>query len=86
MKDENNEEERDFNDILKKRLEEFKDKDVCTVCYHKLSLHLDEGDGWRCHSLDMSLFQCECYLRKGRYDTKEEYNLGNRIKEQIDSN
>lgn len=47
------------------------DTDVCCVCGHGLSAHLDEGDGWRCHSLGPDGFQCECYLRKGRGEIEE---------------
>lgn len=37
----------------------------CIVCGHKLSLHIDEGDQWRCHSiLTPDMYQCECRLRK----------------------
>jgi hypothetical protein len=41
----------------------------CIVCGHKLSVHIDEGDQWRCHSIvtaDMS--QCECRLQKSVAD------------------
>ena len=35
----------------------------CIVCGHRLSSHIWEGDGWRCHSLGPDLCQCECFLR-----------------------
>lgn len=54
---------------------------VCCVCGHKLASHIDEGDGWRCHSLGSDGYQCECFLRKDR--TSEEginfYGLKARI-------
>jgi len=43
-------------------------EETCCVCGHKLSTHIDEGDGWRCHSLSSDAYQCECYLRKDRAD------------------
>jgi len=55
-----------------------RDKLVCVSCGHVLGMHIDEGDGWRCHSLGPDFYQCECYLRKNRaegdisyYDIKE---------------
>ncbi len=43
-------------------------KDTCSVCGHTLSSHIDEKSGWRCHSLGPDFYQCECWLRKNRYD------------------
>lgn len=40
-----------------------------------LSMYSDEGGGWRCHSLAEDGYQCECWLRKGRYDGIEGYFL-----------
>ena len=53
---------------------------TCTVCGHKLDNHVDERDGWRCHSIGQDFYQCECYLRKGRYDEGiEGYDLKTRL-------
>lgn len=57
---------------------------VCCCCGHKLAIHIDEGDGYRCHSLAQDFYQCECYLRKRRYDEGlEAYDLKKRLKQQI---
>ena len=41
-----------------------KDEEYCCVCGHKLSSHLKEEGGWRCHSLaTIDGYQCECFLR-----------------------
>lgn len=58
-------------------------KDTCCVCNHSLDNHIDEGDGWRCHSLGQSGMQCECYLRKDRTQSegKKYYDLYRRLKE-----
>lgn len=42
------------------------EKGICCVCGHKLSSHIDEDNGWRCHSLGPDAYQCECFLRKDR--------------------
>ena len=58
--------------------------DTCVVCGHKLSVHIDEGDGWRCHSFGPDLSQCECFLRKNRdfFDVDLEfYSLEKRVEE-----
>lgn len=61
------------------------EKDVCVVCGHNLSCHIDEGDGWRCHALGPDLKQCECFLRKrkglGEVDL-DYYSLKRRIEEE----
>lgn len=58
------------------------DENVCVSCGHKLSMHIDEGDGWRCHSLGPDLHQCECYLRKNRAEGDISfYDLKERVKE-----
>ncbi len=41
---------------------------TCCCCGHNLDNHIDEDKGWRCHGLGRDFLQCECYLRKGRYD------------------
>ncbi len=41
-------------------------EEECIVCGHKLCDHIDEGNGWRCHSLGVDTRQCECFLRKHR--------------------
>lgn len=62
------------------------ERDVCVVCGHSLSSHVDEGDGWRCHSLGPDLKQCECFLRKrkdlGEVDLNY-YSLGRRLEEAL---
>jgi hypothetical protein len=44
---------------------------ICCVCGHKLSSHVFEGDGWRCHQLSVDGCQCECYLRQAGTDTEQ---------------
>jgi len=57
-------------------------EEICCVCGHKLSVHIDEGEGWRCHSLGSDGFQCECFLRKDRAEgNMEYYELSRRIEE-----
>lgn len=60
------------------------EEDICCICKHKLSVHIDEGSGFRCHSIGTEDgFQCECYLRKGRdkdIGDLEFYSLYKRIK------
>jgi len=57
------------------------DGNTCSVCGHDLAHHIDEKDGWRCHSLDPSAHQCECYLRKNRAgdEGKDFYSLEKRV-------
>ena len=65
---------------------------VCCVCGHELgmvadyatTLHVDEDDGWRCHTLASDGYQCECWLRKGRYEGIEGYSLSVRTQEHIE--
>lgn len=39
---------------------------LCGKCGHKMSVHVDEGNGLRCHSiLTEDLSQCECKVGKG---------------------
>jgi len=54
---------------------------ICCVCGHELDMHIDEDDGWRCHSLAGDGYQCECWLRKGRYKGIKGYSLGVRTRE-----
>jgi len=55
---------------------------TCCVCGHSLDTHFDEGTGWRCHSLDRSFHQCECWLRKHEYaETIDYYDLNKRRRE-----
>ena len=57
-------------------------EEICCVCGHKLRSHIDEGDGWRCHSLGSDGLQCECFLRKDRAEGDiEYYELSRRIGE-----
>jgi len=68
-----------------KQMKQTKDLDkICCVCGHELGMHIDEGDGWRCHSIAADGYQCECWLRKGRYDGIEGYSLGVRTREHIE--
>ncbi len=61
------------------------EKGFCCVCEHELVLHLDEGDGWRCHSLGKDGYQCECWLRKKHSgEDLSYYDLKLRIENQIE--
>jgi len=54
----------------------------CCICGHMLRKHVDEGDGWRCHSIGRDGFQCECFLRKDMAEGNiEYYDLDRRIDE-----
>ena len=54
-------------------------EEVCVVCGHLLRSHLEEKEGWRCHTLGTDGYQCECFLRKGRYEEGlEGYSLERR--------
>ena len=69
---------------LLQKIEEKIPEDICCCCGHKLGSHLDEGDGWRCHSLGSDFYQCECFLRKNRYEEGlKGYDLKARIKQHI---
>ena len=68
---------------LMQKIEEEIPEGVCCCCGHKLSTHIDEGDGFRCHSLGQDCFQCECFLRKGRYASIEGYDLKKRLRRYI---
>jgi hypothetical protein len=60
-------------------LEKYVDN-ICCCCGHSLDHHVDEGTGWRCHSLGRDFYQCECFLRKDRYeDGIKGYDLQKRI-------
>lgn len=54
----------------------------CCVCGHLLSHHIDETNGWRCHSLGPDFYQCECFLRK-KYDDIRGYDVKKRLSEQL---
>lgn len=74
-----NQDEKDRLEKVLKRYENI-EPGICCVCGHDLDFHIDEGDGWRCHSLGDDWFQCECWLRKDEIaDTKLFYDLKNRI-------
>lgn len=54
----------------------------CCACGHSLDSHIEEKAGWRCHSLGPDGYQCECFLRKGRYEEGlEGYNLARRVEQ-----
>jgi len=57
------------------------EKKVCCVCLHELSYHFDEESGWRCHCLGKDGYQCECWLRKERFESIEGYEINRRIQE-----
>ncbi len=58
------------------------EEEVCCVCGHPLAMHIDEGDGWRCHCLGPDGYQCECFLRKNRADGDiSYYSLKKRIEQ-----
>lgn len=58
------------------------EEDICCVCGHPLSMHIDEGDGWRCHALGPDGYQCECFLRKGKAKGDiSYYSLERRVEE-----
>ena len=46
---------------------------VCCICGHKLYNHIDEGEGWMCHSMARDFLHCECWLRKERAEGNIEY-------------
>jgi len=58
-----------------------KGKNICCVCHHDLGHHIDEKDIWRCHSLGVDGWQCECALRKDRAENNiSYYDLENKCK------
>lgn len=71
----------DISSIFDEKLIESIPDKVCCCCGHSLDNHVDEREGWRCHSLGQDWYQCECYLRKNRYDSISGYDLKLRIKE-----
>ena len=78
--------EKMFKDAIKKHMVQDKVsiEGICCVCHHKLDRHIDEGDGWRCHCLDGSMYQCECYLRKDRAESDiSYYDFQKRVLEQL---
>ena len=57
---------------------------ICCCCIHKLSSHIDEENGWRCHSLGQDTLQCECFLRKEHAENDIDfYNLRKRKEEML---
>ncbi|MBC8503667.1 MAG: hypothetical protein H8D34_02350 [Chloroflexi bacterium] len=56
---------------------------ICCVCGHELDMHINEEGGWRCHSLAGDGYQCECWLRKRRNKSIQDYSLGKRTREHI---
>jgi len=77
---------KEFTDFLEKTMKKGKiPKGICVCCGHKLDHHIDERDGWRCHSLGSDFYQCECFLRKGRYDNGiDGYDLRSRVNKHAD--
>ena len=57
---------------------------TCCVCGHTLGIHIDEGEGWRCHALAGDGYQCECWLRKGRFADISGYSLGLRMRRHLE--
>lgn len=59
-------------------------KGKCCVCHHDLSIHVDEGDFWRCHALGLDHFQCECILSRNKAENDIKFfDLALRVEEQI---
>ncbi len=57
---------------------------ICCICGHRLDEHIEEEKWWRCHSLSLDYYQCECRLLKALCKSKEEYNYIKRKFECID--
>ena len=77
----------DFDKDMQKFFKKIMDFGVekCCVCHHDLNVHFDEGDFWRCHSLGVDFYQCECILNKHKAkDDISFYDLAKRAKEQIE--
>jgi len=75
---------KNIDEYMEKIKEQFGDEPVCCVCGHKLSSHVDEEDGWRCHSVaTFDLYQCECWLRKDRVEDEgiDYYSAQKRMEE-----
>jgi len=75
---------KDIKDILT-QIDNDVPNGICCCCGHTLNSHIDENEGWRCHSLAQDFYQCECYLRKNKglnidHDKIGNYDLKKRIK------
>jgi len=73
---------------MRKKKEEKKEaeteEDICCVCGHSLSTHIDEKEWWRCHSLGADAYQCECRLVKLSDDSKLiDYDLKHRVDDHL---
>ncbi len=76
-----------MEELIKDQFQKFIEfgKDICCVCHHNLNVHIDEGDIWRCHSLGVDGYQCECTLRKKRANNNiSYYDLAKRAKDQLE--
>ena len=76
-----------MDELIKEHFQKFIElgENICCVCHHNFDVHIDEGDVWRCHSLGIDGFQCECALRKKRADSSiSYYDLARRSKEQLE--
>lgn len=69
-------------EVLREQLNKL--DEICCVCAHTLDMHIDEGSGWRCHALGSDGYQCECWLRKGRYESIRGYSLGTRVQQHLE--
>jgi len=58
-------------------------EDICCVCGHSLSSHIDEGEYWRCHAIGSDGSQCECRLLKSVSDDIQFWNLRKRVEENL---
>lgn len=71
---------------LEKKYSSIHQKGKCIVCTCSLTSHIDEGTGWRCHSLGADLSQCECFLRKREpKDELDYYDIRKRCDEALGS-
>jgi hypothetical protein len=60
-------------------------EETCCCCGHKLGQHIPETEGFRCHCLGSDGYQCECFLRYGRYaEGLAGYDLKKRIQKFIE--
>lgn len=77
----------DFNEGLQKIFKNIIEFGAgkCCVCHHDLDTHIDEGNFWRCHSLGVDFYQCECILSKHKAkDDISFFDLAKRAREQME--
>lgn len=76
-----------MEELIKEHFQKFIElgENICCVCHHNLDVHIYEVDIWRCHTLGVDGFQCECALRKKRADNNiSYYDLARRSKEHLE--